>query len=190
MNQDHSPGGRWPPIYDEDDLKAAIDSLVASGSMEARFYDLGWPISGIFQGDVIELNARQPFLDAEARPAASKNATRYWLVVGNSCDIDRSISEVPWTNLVPVHDIGPRGNIENNDLATLLRYKYSRRFYLPNWHGADKSSVFVANFLQMVTVDKRALDARKVVARLSRPGWVLLHSCVVRYLARSDGRYD
>jgi hypothetical protein len=33
-------------------------------------------------------------------------------------------------------------------------------------------------------------DDTHVVARMSRLGWVLLHSCLVRFLARDDGRFD
>jgi hypothetical protein len=46
--------------------------------------------------------------------------------------------------------------------------------------------------MQMVTIEKAAFrdDCARVVARLQFPAWALLHACIVRYLARDDGRFE
>jgi hypothetical protein len=52
----------------------------------------------------------------------------------------------------------------------------------------------VADLLMPVAIDKRAFAEPErpatVQARLSRAAWILLNACLVRFLARDDGRYD
>ena len=69
-------------------------------------------------------------------------------------------------------------------------------FYVPAWSGAVADQFYAADFLRPVPVDKEAFAQESggqravVVARLSRVAWILLNACLVRFLARDDGRYD
>lgn len=77
-------------------------------------------------------------------------------------------------------------------VRALGRFETYRRFLIPAWPGdADGATVLrIAELIHPVTVHKRALrEQGRVVARMSHLGWLLLHACVVRFLARDDGRH-
>lgn len=189
---------RWPPVYDADDLVREIKNLTARPDLAAAFYE--WrrdtsmlEVSDVCQGDLIELRADVPLILEDGEPGAMEHPTATWLVIGNTCDFVRNLDEARWTQLVPVHDLGRRAELAANVVATLPRYTQSRAFYIPPWSAAAESQVCIADFLRPVAVDKRAFsEARRavVVARMSRPAWILLNACLVRFLARDDGRYD
>jgi hypothetical protein len=110
------------------------------------------------------------------------------LVIGNTCDFDRDLKDVQWTQLVPVVDLG--GDDFPNAPA-LKRYTTSRAFYVPAWVDRVVGRCCVADLIRPVAVDKRvfASGKGKVLARVTRAAWVLLNACLVRFLARDDGRY-
>src|SRR5690349_3556114 len=85
-----APEGRWPPVYDAEDLAACIDELVRAEDFDARFWDLR-PIDpgDVFQGDVIALQTAVPLLDEQGQPVATDECA-FWLVTGNTCDFARS----------------------------------------------------------------------------------------------------
>ena len=61
----------------------------------------------------------------------------------------------------------------------------------PAWDNALRDKHFTADLSTPAAARKAALlQHGNVVARLSRQGWVLLHSCLVRFLCRDDGRFD
>jgi hypothetical protein len=192
---------RWPPIYDAEDLKRTISKLADTGRLDASFFDVRWRDRGgppVCQGDIVALRSSAPVIDKEGEPSIYDEGEpyRYWLVTGNSCDFDRPIraevftQAVPWTQIVPVKETGDAMRREVYD--ALARYQTSRHFLVPTWPGSDARGTCVACFLQPVTLHKQAFDQGhvEVVARLSREGWLLLHSCLVRFLARDDGRFD
>lgn len=181
--------GRWPPIYSLDDLRRAVRAIVDErDSFDARFYELGGRSESLVcQGDVLELRAPLPMLDAEGEAAvADGEEYEHWLVVSNSCDHERSqtVQCVPLI-LLPV-------DLPLTEVETLRRYEYARRFYVPPWPGCGDSRHRVADFTQIATLDIRAVrsGAADVVARLQFPAWAVLHTCLVMYLARDDGRFD
>jgi hypothetical protein len=59
------------------------------------------------------------------------------------------------------------------------------------WPDAEEPKHFLVDFMQIVTIEKAAFrdDCARVVARLQFPAWALLHACLVRCLARDDGRF-
>ena len=115
---------------------------------------------------------------------------QHWLVVGNTCDFDREVSEVRYTQLVPIWELGDLKGVPAAELAAFTRYQYARRFFVPPWPGASRVLRY-ADFLTPIGVEKDAVtDHAKIVARLSLEGWILLHSCLVRFLCRDDGRFD
>jgi len=84
------------------------------------------------------------------------------------------------------------GGVTPQHREDLRRYRPSREFYLPSWDQAEAPEhALVADFLRPCAMDKRAVgSAARVVARLSRRGWLLLNACLVRFQARDDGRFD
>lgn len=180
---------RWPPVYDADDLQRVIIELAT----ERIFDSFYWPVRDdpvVCQGDVVELTAEVPYIDASGVAVASAEALR-WLVIGNTCDFARAEADVAWTQLVPLVDIGLGQDVTPSDMGALRRYRYSRRFYVPPWPELGEDRHHFADFLRPVAAEKGAFGrAAKVVSRMSFKAWVLLHSCLVRFLARDDGRFD
>jgi len=179
---------RWPPIYDADELKETISSLHGKPELEHWFYQLdqsGDPC----QGDILALDAAVPHLDADGAPAVGDEVFSHWMVIGNTCDIARSIEDAGWVQLVPVVDMGTEDDYEAH-LDVFRRYEYSRRFYLPSWSDSVKGRVMIGEFCFTVPARKELVKSSRVVARLSQRGWYLLHACLVRFLCRDDGRFD
>jgi hypothetical protein len=178
--------GRWPPVYDAEGLAKVIIELAGSPDFGARFWDLGARTHGdVFQGDIVGLDSEVPLLDESGQPVVT-DACSYWLVIGNTCDFDRPVHDVPWTQIVPTVDLGSR--VDAQHLSVFRHYKYSRHFYVPAWPQGDGKHRF-ADFTRPVTIHKAAFKGpAKIVARMQQPAWVLLHSCLVRFLARDDGR--
>ena len=180
----------WPPAYDAKDLAENIRSLVQSSSanLAKRFYyaNTGDPTLP-YQGDIISLVAELPFIDDEGGISAHA-IDGYWMIVGNTCDIAREITEVQWSQLVPVQNIGQANKLESDVMGKLSNYKYLKQFYLPPWSSCSQDAVYAADFLRPVTIDKRVFDKAKLEARLTYYSWILFHACLVRFLARADGR--
>ena len=145
-------------------------------------------VGDVCQGDIVELAADVPVIDKDGMPCVLEHPGGVWLVVGNSCDFvplarERSVDATRsagglWGRRLPRGS----GTQAVHDIAGLLRASVDRRGRRP---------CFVADFLRPVTVDKRvfAHGHAKVLARLTRAAWILLNACLVRFLARDDGRY-
>lgn len=175
---------RWPPTYDFEQLAKQIERLVRDQTLYKRFYANTTDAGPICQGDIVALQADMPILDEHGEAVADTRFDR-WLVIGDTCDFERV--EVEWSQIVPVVTIPPAA--VTPDLAKVRSYVTYRRFYLPPW-PASNGDHGIAELITPVTVDKRCLRAATVEARLDWPGWILLHSCLVRFLARGDGRFD
>lgn len=179
---------RWPPTYDAEQLAGQIKALAESGRLFKQFYS-SLPDDGSWcQGDIVCLKSDFPYLDEDGMPAVLENhGIEFWLLLSNTCDMDRSLADVPYVQLVPLLDIP----VSASDLAALRRYEYSRRFYLPGWSTSTQQSHYVAELTMPITADRQALTRRALPqAHLTQLAWILLHSCLVRFLARDDGRYD
>jgi hypothetical protein len=179
---------RWPPVYDADDLKKAITGLTERGELFSVFYSEE-PRDVLYcQGDVLRLTCDFPYIADDGKPATLNNESfEYWLLLSNTCDLHRDLSNQRWAQLVPLVPVAIDSGGQR--LAAMRRYSQSREFYLPDW-TSDGNRHFVAALTMPVTVDRRALADTARHARLSRISWILLHSCLVRFLARDDGRYD
>ncbi len=179
---------RWPPIYDAEDLANTIRELTQSNQLSKQFYDSS-PRDRVCQGDIIQLPAPIPLLHEDGQPVLFDDAI-YWMIIGNTCDIDREIDSVTWSQLVPLVDITEQV-VTEEDLTSLTRYRYSRRFYVPPWSDEVSDRHYIADFLRPVAIHKNALfNVANIEIKLSYHGWILLHSCLVRFLARDDGRFD
>ena len=186
--------GRWPPVYDADDLVAQIKDLISREDFEARFYE--WrldrargPVDDVCQGDVVALASDVPVIGEDGSPGVISNKTGMWMALGNTCDFDRDLDECRWTQVAPLLDLGgPEPDPTLRD--ALRRYSQYRRFYVPPWADGAEHRYHVVELPLTVSIDKRAFaEAARVQARMSRAAWVLLNACLVRFLARDDGRY-
>lgn len=135
------------------------------------------------QGDVVELKADFPHID-EGGVAAAGNPVARWVVLGNSCDLDRSAEDAPWTPLLPLYTVTED---DLSRLADLRHYRPNRVFYFPPAASSEGHGHFV-EFTQPTACRRTGLKSARVVKRLSQKGWALFHACLVRYLGRYDGR--
>lgn len=181
---------RWPPVYNAEGLKNLISHLAGGAVSELfkGFYAASTNEGGpICQGDVLERRVGIPCIDASADPV-TEGSSRFWLVVGNTCDFDRA--DAPWTQAVPIEELDLNDPSVKPELQDARAYKFSRHFFLPAWVDAPPNILFTAEFLRPVAIHKKGLRHFKVVARMTQSAWILLHSCLVRFLARDDGRFD
>lgn len=184
---------RWPPVHDFEALAEYVSELSRAESLDARFWSLGdlgkASLPPLCQGDIIDLAAPLPMIADDGVPILSDDVS-HWLVIGNSCDADRPVSEVAHSQIVPLLVLGDAARVGPSRLAQLRSYDAFRGFYVPPWPGGDDLHR-LADFTRPVTIHKGAVPAHaKVVARMQQHAWVLLHSCIVRFLARDDGRHD
>ena len=130
-----------------------------------------------------------PVFDETGEPALDSDV-QHWLVIGNTCDFAREVTSVSWTQLVPVVSHGAQTNLPADLNDHLRRYKLSRQFFVPRWDKTIPDDVYYADFLRPVALHKTAISHLSVRARKRRAGWMLLHCCLVRVLAREDRRFD
>jgi hypothetical protein len=184
--------GRWPSIYDKEALAKAIREITTGGPhFDARFYELtittsrGGPAC---QGDVVELRGAVPIIDASGEPIVTDIEYEHWLIVGNTCDMHRE--EELHSIVAPLRTVDT--TVTPDEAKMFRRYEYYKQFYVPPWPNAPDARHRFADFTQLVTIEKAAFreDCARIVARLQFPAWALLHACIVRFLARDDGRFD
>ena len=180
---------RWPPIYDAGDLARTIREMVDSDRFQDQFYRSEAPLEHICQGDIVRLQTGVPVLAANGQPAIHDDVT-FWMVIGNTCDIVRELADAEWSQLCPLVDLGAWEELSPGERDVLRRYRYSRRFYVPPWSAEVQGRCHVADFLRPVAIHKTALNqVAALQASLTYYSWILLHSCLVRFLARDDGRF-
>lgn len=182
-------GERWPPVYEASQLKDTIESLASMTGTKGIYgpKDVAGPFC---QGDILSLGAELPFLNEEGEAEVLEPSYDHWLVVGNTCDFSRPVEEVPWTQLVPIVETQDLREVPVETRRAFTSYQYSRRFYVPPWPGSTLKLRY-ADLLTPVAIEKARLgEVAEVAARMNREGWILLHSCLVRFLCRDDGRFD
>jgi len=86
--------------YDAESLRTQIAALAKHLETGAPFYENVVDPSPC-QGDIIELEAARLFIDGNGEVARPEESL--WLMLGNSCDFERS--NEPFTQLVPVLDV-------------------------------------------------------------------------------------
>lgn len=181
---------RWPPVYDADELASTIKDLLASCRLETSFYTPTRGQAEICQGDIVALPADVPVIDEDGLPSMYEAKPPFWLVIGNTCDFARPVSTVAWTQMVPIFDVAQWDTLPPPKVEAIKRYELYRQFYVPPWDNDTSSTCLLAELPMPVTVHKVALAQHaRVCARMSVHGWVLLHACLVRFLARDDGRH-
>ncbi len=185
-----SQSDRWPPVYSAEDLLTQITDVISDKSLFSKFYEPDILRPEKCQGDIVELDSEALFLDEENSPVVSLEKYSHWLIIGNTCDLYRDLNLAKWSQIVPVYNLGKTEEIATDELVKLQAYSQSRVFYLPPWESGQIGNHFVADFLRPVTIHKTGLMKSKTVGRVNKFTWILLHSCLIRFLARDDGRYD
>ncbi len=192
-------GDRWPPVYDAEDLVREIKRLTDRSDLGTTFYEWRRDRSmtvpdDICQGDVISLSSEVPVILEDGQPGTVDHPDAAWLVVGNTCDFDRELADVRWTQIVPIISVGSASELSATQLDAVRKYTQARTFHVPAWSSESERDVHVADLLRPVGVDKRGFQGPNpkatIQARVSRAAWILLNACLVRFLARDDGRYD
>lgn len=178
----------WLPAYDSESLVGLIEEI--RDNLHSRsFFSHQTAVAKFCQGDVIQIPADLPLLDSNAVPAVEERVGDLWLVAGNTCDFDRDLTKVPWTQLLPLEKVGTADDVAEPELNELKAYRASRYFYVPDWSAGKSKSHYLAQLSKPVTTHKSAVLSSKLVARLSESAWVLLSACLVRFLARDDRRF-
>lgn len=178
---------RWPPIYDTEELERAIREQVQTGRLEKEFWLRKVDTSYLAQGDLLRLRAGVPVIAADGEPSMMDDVPE-WLILGNTCDLERELRELEWSQIVPIVRL-KSVDVPPNHQDALRSYSVMRRFYLPSWDDSAHEIAY-ADLTRIVTVHKAALVANASSAsRMSIHGWVVLHACLVRFLARDDGRH-
>jgi len=179
----------YPKVaYDYETLQAQIKTLGSDSSVFKDFYQPApdWDEPALAQGDLLELNTEIPVLDSAGLPAALEE-TKLWLALGNTCDLEREVDLVPFAPLVPIRVFEGRGAA----LADLRAYRTYRTFYLPPWPAGGAEAPHYADLSLVISAHKQSLlSGARGVARLNRPGWILLHSVILRFFAREDSRFS
>lgn len=182
---------RWPTVYDAAELVAQIKALSEKGALFDSFYSAEPANVQWCQGDVVsDLPLEIPVLNATGVAVIENLHLSGWLLLSNTCDLDRPLTLVEWAQAVPIFDLGGDDDISISELEALRRYQLARRFYVPDWDDASPRSHYMADLTMPATISREALRGARRLARLSTTGWILLHSCLVRFLARDDGRMD
>lgn len=181
--------GRWAPVYDADDLKEEIRRLAERHDVASVFYDhrrQSYPC----QGDIVELSSGIPLLNKTGEPRVGVNPTNHWLLIGNTCDLSRELDDSAWTQLVPIVDVLTESRPKSE--SDLRKYRTVRTFFLPPWKEEEHERLYVADLTRPVQIRKEAFEAghAKVQATMQRAPWILLNACLVRFLARDDGRFE
>lgn len=179
---------RWPPVYDADSLKQQIASITKADGFENLFYNQYPTKSSFFQGDLIKLDAQFPFIDEEGNiciDEADDDEKQQWVILGNTCDLTRM--DINYTNLAPVSKI--QDSIDETILNSLRQFQSYKKIRFPD--TVYNTNGYLLDFTQTCSVNKKyLLENAQKTHELSLTGWVLFHSCIVRYFARDDGRHD
>ena len=182
------PECRWPPIYDFEGLGDEINSLVSTnGIFDEFFYEENLD-SNLCQGDILKFPGQFPFIDENGNVAIVDEDYEYWMILGNTCDLHRDLPSPHFSHITPL--ISLDANTPDGVFKGLRAYNSYRKFYIPPWDSSVAHG-FIVNFTFMCSVDKKCLlTLTELTTRLTFKSWILLHSCMVRYLARDDGKHD
>ena len=146
-----SPGERWPPVYDLDDLVREIKRLATHPDIATQFYE--WRPMGrqrnpttFARATSFSLASEVPLILGDGQPGTMEHPDGVWLVLGNTCDIERKPEDVRWTQIAPILSIGLETALSASQLTAVRKYTQSRSFFVPPWNDAARGHVHVADF--------------------------------------------
>lgn len=176
---------RWPVTYDIEGLKQQIVDI-KNNIDTALFYNYKEKqLSILCQGDIFELDIYFPYIDDNGEAVGDKE--QMWVLIGNTCDMQRDIKDLEFTQIAPLSLLSDEDFKDNtNILEDLKNYQSYKKFYFQNFNKTH----YILDFTKICTIHKQALYGVKKTKELTFESWVLFHCCLVRYLARDDGRHD
>lgn len=178
----------WKPVYDQQELTNTISRLRDDESFFSNFFLRSSQVAQNHerQGDILSLSSYIPFIGKGGVVKRSSGKQKYWMVLGNTCDNDRDINDAPYLQLTPVFELP---ELTRDQLQIWKKYSTFRYFYLPAWSKELEAEHFFADLTRPVHIPKLvAREVGGIEAILDHTSWVLLNACLVRYLARADGR--
>lgn len=186
--------GRWPPVYDFAELGQQIKNLINDGSIFSQFYHSNTIEPNLCQGDIISLKQTPIYIDKDGDVAEIDEEYSHWIILGNTCDLSRELSTDSSSSIPQLTHISPLIPIPkdtpSNVLDSLKKYKLFKKVLIPKWKADDDNDYYL-DLTIIIPIEKQCLSLHSTVtARLKFETWLLLHSCLVRYLARDDGRHD
>jgi hypothetical protein len=158
------------------------------GATRTRFFVIGFDARVPCQGDVVKLEIDIPIFDSD-RSSVANEGGRYWLVLGQSCDISRvtntdSSSHIPIVPLIPMSSM----KLDHEVALEIRKYQVNKLFYVPAWSEATEG--YVADCTRTVALCSTILKSRaQVIARMRSEARSLLLACVTRLFYRADSRY-
>ncbi len=180
---------RWPTIYDFEQLQSQIKEVVKSNYIRG-FYSLTPKTQELYQGDIIYIDKKFLYINGDGEYNA-ENYTNYWIVLGNTCDISRNIDDVPFTNIIPIIEF--EDSVPINILDGIKNFQNYKSMYIPPFIQEDEKNYFI-DFTKILTISKEYFLNKEIKLikkkELTYSSWILFHACLVRYLARDDGRND
>lgn len=185
--------GRWPPVYDFEELANVIKKLINSEELFKQFFKLYIKDTELLQGDIVNFKGYPCYIDASGDISALEQEYNHWMILGNSCDLartslqaDSSLGLPHLTHITPLIPIDR--NIPRQVLTDLKKFKLFKKMFVPSWSSNQN---YYIDFTIITSIEKKCLLNNALVeARLRRNSWFLFHACLVRYLARDDGRND
>lgn len=173
---------RWPVVYDSVSLKEQIKRI--KDKSEAFYQSSFFTQDILCQGDVIHLEKDFLHFNESGKPALLENPTKYWVVLGNTCDLQRELTDIKYTQIIPLQEIN--NDIDPLILSNLKEYQSFKKFF----YQEINDKIYMIDFTEVTTIHKDALISAKKIKELSYLSWLLFHCCLIRYLARDDGRND
>jgi hypothetical protein len=182
---------KWPPVYDFETLANQIKELVSNYRIFDVFFQNDIIVNApLCQGDIVRFKSPFPIIDADGDISTSDDEYSDWVIIGNTCDLARDIQDVEYSHLSPLFELGP--DEPEPILAGLKAYSSYKKFYIPSWKDNEHPGYYL-DYSYMCSAHKSCLfnpDLVNFSARMGRYSWLLFHSCIVRYLARDDGRHE
>jgi hypothetical protein len=183
-----APAGRWPPTYDFDTLATQIREIVGNRSIFNVFFTSATEDAERYQGDIVSFSGNMPIIDAEGDVSVIDDIFEHWMIIGNTCDLSRIENDESCSHISPLVPITE--DTPSEIILGLQGYKNYKKFFIPNWANPAALGYYI-DFTLICSINKFCLFENCVtVARLNWISWLLLHSCLVRYLARDDGRNE
>jgi hypothetical protein len=182
---------KWPPVYDFETLAGQIKELVSNYRIFDVFFQNDIVVNApLCQGDIVHFKSPFPIIDAEGDISTIDEEFSNWIIIGNTCDLTREIQDIEFSHLSPLIEL--RQDEPESILIGLKAYSSYKKFYIPSWNEKTHPGYFL-DFTHMCSTHKSCLFNANLVnlsARMGRLSWLLFHSCIVRYLARDDGRHE
>jgi hypothetical protein len=123
--------GRWPPTYDAKGLSAQIRAIAEREAIEKWLFASA-PVDGWCQGDLLASSAPLPYLNGNFK-AAARGSHALWVLLSNTCDLDRGLGESLWAAVARLVSLGLLDDSPPTKDQEMRAFKTARRVFWPHW---------------------------------------------------------